>query len=253
MISLVNHVCCCWILFPICTSTAAEGKSRAVVLSPLRKHLFNLAAFSSAVSILGPANADQYSYEAKKFVQGGMSLFRSGDVTGSLQSFDSAISANPEVAKFSWQRGISLYYLGKYKECGAQFERDVEMNPTDSEEILWAFMCSSKEIGFRNARESMLVLPRADPRPIMRNVYDAFSRGGETDIASLLGIGESYGRNSAEYFYSRLYAALYFDADGEVERSKKLMQEALDSYYGKNSRDYMTAVARVHLISNGVR
>jgi tetratricopeptide (TPR) repeat protein len=255
MTFLMNHVkrtvCIFFVFFcalcPICMRCTAAGHSRVVVLPSLRKNLFKLTALGTAISILSPVYADEYSLGARGFVQQGMNLFRSGDVSGSLHSFDSAISVNPEMAKFSWQRGISLYYLREYRACNAQFVKDVEMNPADSEEILWAFMCDSKEIGSRKARENMMVLPRADPRPIMRDAYEAFRGGDENDIVSLLRVGDSYGKKSAEYFYSRLYASLYFDAYGDLERSKVLMQEAVDSYYGNNSRDYMTAVARVHL------
>ena len=34
-----------------------------------------------------------------------------------------------------WQRGLSLYYAGRFDEGAAQFRRDVALNPGDTEEV----------------------------------------------------------------------------------------------------------------------
>lgn len=216
--------------------------------SALRKSVLkNIATIGTMISFIDPSNADQSVLSPRELLQQGMSRFRTGDVSGSLESFDKAIDRNPEVAKFSWQRGISLFYLRRYEECNAQFRNDVAMNPSDSEEVLWAFMCDSKQYGSDNARKMMLELSKADSRPIMRAIYDTFKGLGKSDIASLLKVGESYGTNSAEFFYSRLYASMLLDAIDDSRKSKMLMREASDSFYGRTSQDYMAAVARVYL------
>ena len=74
---------------------------------------------------------------------------------------------------------------------------------------------------------------------------------GKTDEKTLSDLGDKSGLNNSggDYFYSRLYLSLYREAKGDAEGSKQFMKDAVASYYGKTSNDYMTAVARVHLTS----
>lgn len=182
-------------------------------------------------------------------VQLGMALFRNGDVTGSIKEFDIAMTKNPNLAAYMWQRGLSLYYAERYAEGSKQFRYDIAANPSDAEEIIWTIMCESKLQGFSTALANMPLLPKTDRRPIMRAVYDMFR--GKTDEKVLSDLGEKTGiqNSSGDYFYSRLYLSLYREAKGDAEASKQFMKDAVASYYGQASSDYMTSVARVHLAS----
>lgn len=44
------------------------------------------------------------------FVFRGMARFRSGRVAASIADFDRAVSLQPRLAPYMWQRGLSLYY-----------------------------------------------------------------------------------------------------------------------------------------------
>jgi hypothetical protein len=182
-------------------------------------------------------------------VQQGMTLFRNGDVKGSIVAFDAATAKNPKLTAFMWQRGLSLYYAEEYQKGSEQFRYDIAANPSDAEEIIWTFMCDSKLRGFDKALQNMPLLPMADRRPIMRAAYDMFQ--GKTDEKVLSDLGDKSGRQNsgADYFYSRLYLSLYREAKGDSEASKEFMKQAVTSYYGLNSNDYMTSVAKVHLAS----
>ena len=81
----------------------------------------------------------------------------------------------------------------------------------------------------------------------MRVVYDLFR--GETNEKALADLGDKSGKQNSngDYFYSRLYLSLYREAQGDVEASKQFMKDAVSSYYGQASTDYMTSVAKVHL------
>ena len=182
-------------------------------------------------------------------VQQGMKLFRSGDVKGSVGAFDQAINQNRNLAAIMWQRGLSLYYAEQFVEGSKQFRNDIAANPSDVEEIIWTIMCESKTNGFPTAIKDMPLLPKKDRRPIMRVVYDMFR--GETNEKALADLGDKSGKQNSggDYFYSRLYLSLYREAQGDAEASKQFMKDAVTSYYGQASTDYMTSVAKVHLAS----
>ena len=183
------------------------------------------------------------------WVQQGMSLFRKGDIIGSIALFDRATEESPRMSALMWQRGLSYYYAEKYDEGSKQFRYDIVANPSDAEEIIWTVLCESKLQGFPTALANMPVLPKVDRRPIMRAVFDMFQ--GKTDEKTLSDLGDKSGLNNSggDYFYSRLYLSLYREAKGDAEGSKQFMKDAVASYYGRTSNDYMTAVARVHLTS----
>ena len=187
--------------------------------------------------------------DPNQIVRQGMSLFRKGDVKGSITQFNRATDKSPSLSAVMWQRGLSYYYAEQYDEGSKQFRYDIAANPSDAEEIIWTVLCESKLQGFPTALAKMPILPRTDRRPIMRAVFDMFQ--GKTDEKTLIDLGDKSGLSNSggDYFYSRLYLSLYREAKGDVEASKQFMQDAVKSYYGKTSSDYMTAVARVHLAS----
>ena len=52
----------------------------------------------------------------------GMELFRRGDVEGSIMYFDEALLlGGAQLEPYLWQRGLSLYYAGRYREGAEQF------------------------------------------------------------------------------------------------------------------------------------
>src|SRR2546430_2597986 len=48
--------------------------------------------------------------------------FLSGRIAESVSGFDTAARLVPDSSPLFWQRGIALYYAGRYKDCRAQFE-----------------------------------------------------------------------------------------------------------------------------------
>lgn len=212
-----------------------------------------LSVFATATVLFFPqfaTAADPNIMEGPNlWVQQGMSLFRKGDIIGSIAQFDRATDKSPSMSAVMWQRGLSYYYAEKYDEGSKQFRYDIAANPSDAEEIIWTVLCESRLQGFPTALANMPVLPKVDRRPIMRAVFDMFQ--GKTDEKTLIDLGDKSGLDNSggDYFYSRLYLSLYREAKGDAEGSKQFMKDAVASYYGRTSNDYMTAVARVHLTS----
>ncbi|CAI0551496.1 unnamed protein product [Linum tenue] len=118
--------------------------------------------------------------EAVLAVRRGMLLFRQGDVVGSLAEFDKAIELDPRQKAYMWQRGLSLYYLDRFEEGAEQFRLDVAMNPNDTEESIWCFLCEAQLFGVHEARKQFLEVGR-DPRPVMREAYNMFRDGGDPE------------------------------------------------------------------------
>jgi hypothetical protein len=177
-----------------------------------------------------------------------MAKFTQGDVDGSIADFDAVIAAAPGRAPYMWQRGLSLYSAERLREGSAQFRRDVAVNPNDTEEAVWAFLCEArdKDIGFEKAREDLLVVGR-DPRAYMRAAYALFAGTGDED--SLRAVAANGG--AAEDFYTWLYLGLYREAKGDENGAKAAVLAAVATPYGSRSGDYMAALAEVHAKRRG--
>lgn len=106
--------------------------------------------------------------------------------------------------------------MGRFKDGAEQFRRDVAVNPSDTEEALWAFLCEAQmpEIGFEKARQQILVVGR-DPRPYCMKAYDLFKgTATEEDLAH-----EATPSTPAE-FYALMYLGLYAEARKETDKAR---------------------------------
>ncbi|KZV13913.1 hypothetical protein F511_44822 [Dorcoceras hygrometricum] len=118
----------------------------------LSKRLF-LASASGLWDAITDGNSAR---EAVIAIRRGMSLFKQGDISGSLLEFDKAIELDPRQKAYLWQRGLSLYYLNRYEEGAEQFRIDVAENPNDTEESIWCFLCEAQLYGVDEARRRFL-------------------------------------------------------------------------------------------------
>ena len=172
--------------------------------------------------------------------------FENGRFAESAAAFDSLAKAAPARAPYLWQRGIALYYAGRYDDCRRQFESHRTVNPDDVENAAWHFLCVARAESPAKARAALLPVG-PDARVPMREVYQMF-RGTLTPEQVLSGAGSQ----PDAQFYGHLYLGLYFEAlgmkDRALEHIKIAAADRFESYGG-----YMHMVARVHLRSLTVR
>ena len=166
--------------------------------------------------------------------------FLSGRIAESVTGFDALATLAPDSAPQLWQRGIALYYAGRYKDCRAQFESHRTVNPDDVENAAWHFLCVARAESPARARATLLPVG-PDARVPMRQVYDMF-RGAVTSDDVMAAAGTQ----SESLFYAHLYVGLYFDALGDKDRALVHIAEAASDRYAQ-AGGYMHAVARIHL------
>ena len=208
----------------------------------LRFALFFLLAASACAQ---PGLVDQYSEQIQAegsspevHVRRGMARFVAGDVKGSLEDFDRAAEMEPRIAPQLWQRGISLYYVGKHQEGADQFELHQTVNPSDVENGAWHFLCLAKARGVEHARKNPLPIGR-DGRVPMAEVWRLFR--GEGDVEAVMAAAKRDGSADA-LLYGRLYLGLYYAALGDRDKEAEYINAAAKDAPGH----YMGSVARIH-------
>jgi hypothetical protein len=118
------------------------------------------------------SNTDNPLLDARQYVQQGMEAFRQGNVLKSIELFDQAeaVGGGPRYTPFLWQRGISYYYADRYQDASRQFRIDTQVNPRDTEEIVWDIasqLRSNPRQPFPVASQLSLPSGTKDPRRIM--------------------------------------------------------------------------------------
>jgi len=166
--------------------------------------------------------------------------FERGRVVESAAEFDTLVKLAPDSAPELWQRGIALYYAGRYKDCRAQFESHRTVNPADVENAAWHFLCVARQESPEKARLALLPVG-PDSRVPMREVYDMFR--GTRRPEDVLAAG---GRQPSGQFYAHLYIGLYYEALGNATLAREhITLAAADQFASVGG--YMHTVAKVHL------
>ena len=181
-------------------------------------------------------------------VREGMSAFSANRVEESIEIFDKILTVQPTSKPYLWQRGLSLYYAEKFEAGADQFATDVSVNPNDTEESIWYFMCVARKEGF-NAAKGKLLKVGPDRRPVMRAALQLFQ--GETDEVALQALADGKNNNESDLFYANLYLGLWREAQGDATGAKSFITTAANSKYGTQSGDYMADLAKVHVKRRG--
>ncbi len=172
------------------------------------------------------------------FNRSGEDAFRAGKIDESIKQFDKAIELEPRLAPHHWQRGISLYYAGRFDDCRRQFEIHKTVNPEDVENSVFHYLCVARLKSAEEARKSLIEI-HADKRIPMMEVY-AMYRGESTPAKVLANAGS----DRDALFYAHLYIALFHEANRRPADSITHIRLAAGEY---GAGHYMGDVARIHL------
>jgi lipoprotein NlpI len=200
------------------------------------RHLGVTVAIVGVMGLAAVASAQQ----PRALMTRAVTAFEEGRIADSLVDFDRLATQFPELAPELWQRGIALYYAGRYADCRRQFELHRTVNPNDVENAVWHFLCVARAESPAAARK--LLLPVGpDARVPMREVYDLF-RG----VAMPDAVMRAAGSQPAALFFANLYLGLYFEAVGDPARAAAYLKEAANDRYA-SAGGYMHMVATVHV------
>jgi len=128
------------------------------------------------VAVLGPCSMvalGTLSQDASDLLNRATADFLSGRIERSVAGFDQVVELAPEMAPYLWQRGIALYYMGRYDDCRAQFESHRTVNPNDVENAAWHFLCFARLQSPEEARKALLPVGH-DSREPMMTIYKVF-------------------------------------------------------------------------------
>ena len=179
----------------------------------------------------------------------GRERFRLGLLEQAVSDFDRYIQLRPESAASQWERGIALYYAGRYREGAEQFAAYQTRYDNDVENSVWRYLCIARQEGLEEAKEDLLPI-KNDPRVPMMEIYQMY-RGELTPeqvIEAAKKDGPAPKALRGRLFYAHLYIGLFHEVACKADLAKKHILLAADP---KNKdaevNRYMWDVARIHL------
>jgi lipoprotein NlpI len=202
----------------------------------MRRHEQAEAAFSRVIEI-DPKASTAYNYR-------GWERLVMGQVDKALEDYDRYIELEPQNAPHLWQRGIALYWVGKYDAGRKQFLSHQTVNSQDVENSVFYFMCVARQEGFENARAKIIPI-RDDSRIPMMEIFNVFAgKGSVEDVLKAVKRGEpSEVEVENRRFFAEYYLGLYFEAKGEAKEAYEHFKLAATDY----AQDHpMGELAKVH-------
>jgi len=161
--------------------------------------------------------------------------------------FDRLVGLRPDDEPALWQRGLALYYAGRFADGRRQFEGHRLVNPDDVENAAWHFLCVARERDPDSARR--MILPVGpDARVPMAEIYRLFAGSGSAeDVLEAADRGDP-SRLRNQRCYAHLYVGLHHEALGDAVRAREhILRAATD--HGMDH--YMGRVAKVHAVLRG--
>jgi tetratricopeptide (TPR) repeat protein len=202
----------------------------------MRRLLFGVIATAFLVITTSAQRAND---NPREILDSAIEDFLAGRLAESLAGFDRVVALAPQAAPQLWQRGIALYYAGRYQDCRRQFESHRTVNPNDVENPAWHFLCVAKAESPAKAQAALLPVG-PDQRSPMREIYQMF-RGTMTPDA----IVKAAGSEPSSRFFAELYVGLYYDATGDRTRAIEHLRRAAAKDYASVG-GYMHRVAELH-------
>jgi len=208
-----------------------------VRLCGVRRYVLLIVA--AAMAATAAIAAQRIDVPTRALLESGIDAFLAGRVEESVAIFDRVVKQAPEVAPELWQRGIALYYVGRHRDCRAQFESHRTVNPNDVENPAWHFLCVARAESPARARAALLPVG-PDQRSPMREVYQMFQGTLPPEKVIEAGAGSASGQ-----FFAQLYVGLYYEATGNATRALPHLKAAAEERFAR-AGGYMHVVARLH-------
>jgi lipoprotein NlpI len=202
----------------------------------------------TAPLVAAPAEpAEQQRDSPQHFFEQAVQLFFEGKPEASAQLFDTLINQQPDLAPRLWQRGLALYYAGRYDDGRRQFELHRTVNPNDVENTAWHYLCVARGTTPDHARTIILPVGH-DARLPMQEILALYRGDGtETDVIAAARSGDA-GQRRNQLCYTHLYLGLYAEANGDTVAAKDHMLKAAGPY---SMNHYMGRVAKLHILLRG--
>jgi lipoprotein NlpI len=149
-----------------------------------------------------------------------------------------------------WRRGIARFYAKEYKKAAHQFEIYHSFDDVDRENGIWRYFSQHKAYGAKKAKQGLLKYKKDDREPFP-SVYRLFSGelSPEDVLAGVKDAEISKTERSKREFYAFLYVGLNDALEGRDAAALRSLHSATANTWGPKAGfgpNYMWHVGRLH-------
>ena len=173
-----------------------------------------------------------------------------GKFAEAVADYDRMVELDDTLANSHWRRGIALFYAGRYKDAATQFENYHSFDQVDRENGIWRYLSQHKAYGQDKAREGLLKYEKDDREPFP-SVYKLFAGTRTADeIEEQISTAKiSKEEREKRAFYAQLYIGLNFAVEGDGKAATRHLHLATTNKWGPRAGygpNYMWHVGRLH-------
>ncbi|MBW3542509.1 MAG: hypothetical protein KY476_19780 [Planctomycetes bacterium] len=187
------------------------------------------------------------------FSRRGDAYFFLGRFKDAVADYERMVELDASLAAEHWRRGIAYFYAGRHKDAARQFELYHSYDDVDRENGIWRYLSQVKAYGREKARKELLKYEKTDREPFPA-VYRLFA--GETTADEILQDIEAARLNDAEreqrLFYANLYIGLNHAVEDRPQEAAVHLRRATANRWASDPKagygpHYMWHVGRMHL------
>lgn len=177
-----------------------------------------------------------------------------GDLNFFLMKFEEAVAdyekmieLDPTMEDRHWRLGIAYYIAGDFQKSVQIFEKYYKHDDTDRETGLWHFLANAGMSDVATAQLKMLKYSK-DDRPPFPQLYEFFNGRGTVQEFMRELYDEGFSTKPDVMFFARLYAGIYEEVSGRSENAAKFIRMAYESPWGRKATGgpgYMWQIARI--------
>lgn len=184
------------------------------------------------------------------YSQRGDAYFFLGRFPEAVADYDKMINLDATQDTSHWRRGIALFYAGRYKDAAAQFERYHSFDQVDRENGIWRYLSQRRVHGLEKAREGLLKYQKDDRQPFPA-VYKLFAGSITPDqiLSEIAKADLSKTDREMRLFYAHLYIGLNYAVEDEPAKAREYLVKATQNSWGPTAGygpNYMWQVGRLH-------
>lgn len=180
----------------------------------------------------------------------GDAYFFLGRFPEAVADYDKMIELDPGQSASHWRRGIALFYAQRYKDAAAQFESYHSFDQVDRENGIWRYLSQHRAYGREKAREGLLKYQKDDREPFPA-VYKLFAGTIMPDqiLDEITKADLSKTDREMRLFYAHLYIGLNYTVEDEPAKAREHLVLATRNSWGPTAGygpNYMWHVGRLH-------
>jgi len=201
-------------------------------------------------------NIDHYTDLVKKFPENVRIYSRRGDnylfagkFKEAVADYEKMIELDPSQDAPHWRLGIAYYYINDFEKGMKQFAKYHAYDAVDRENGVWKFFCQASFHNIEKAQKEMLPYTKFDRHPFPA-IYDLLEGKEDVSPESILKAAEESKEppqyKIRRYFFAHLYIGMWHEIQGNKEEALKHLYKAAANEFGQGTETYMWQVARLH-------